>query len=107
LPLWHTKNKTVCLLVAQKEVHDFVWKLIIGRRDTHLFLRKVADVTEITVWKQLGRESITAARCTVERASWTWVEWFNNRRLLQPIGDVPPAEYERLYHQQTESSKVA
>ncbi len=30
----------------------------------------------------------------VERATLTWVEWFNNRRILQTIGDVPPAEYE-------------
>ena len=42
----------------------------------------------------------------VERATLTWVEWFNDRRLLQPMGDRPPAEYERLYYQQTES-KVA
>lgn len=27
----------------------------------------------------------------VERATLTWVEWFNNRRLLRPIGDLPPA----------------
>ena len=43
----------------------------------------------------------------VERATLTWVDWFNNRRLLQPIGDVPPVEFEMMYHQQTESSKVA
>ena len=42
----------------------------------------------------------------VERATLTWVEWFNNRRLLRPIGDVPPAEYEMLYYQ-TESSEAA
>ena len=42
----------------------------------------------------------------VERATLTWVEWFNNQRLLRPIGDVPPAEYEMLYYQ-TESSEAA
>ena len=30
------------------------------------------------------------------RSTVTWVEWFNNRRLLEPIGDIPPAEYEKL-----------
>ena len=45
-------------------------------------------------------------RDDVERAILTWVEWFNNRRLLRPIGDVPPAEYEMLYYQ-TESSEAA
>lgn len=35
----------------------------------------------------------------VEQATLTWVDWFNNRRLLRPIGDRPPAEYEMLYYQ--------
>jgi putative transposase len=29
-----------------------------------------------------------------------WVDWFNMRRLLGPIGDVPPAEFEAQYYQQ-------
>ncbi len=33
----------------------------------------------------------------VEFATLEWVDWFNNRRLLQPIGDIPPAEFEALY----------
>jgi putative transposase len=33
---------------------------------------------------------------------------FNNRRLLEPIGNIPPAEYEMMYYQQLrESAKVA
>ena len=28
----------------------------------------------------------------------TWVDWFNHRRLLEPIGYVPPAEYEARYY---------
>ena len=43
----------------------------------------------------------------VERATLTWVEWFNHRRILQTIGDVPPAEYEFMYDQQTESTQAA
>jgi putative transposase len=30
----------------------------------------------------------------------TWVDWFNMRRLLEPIGYVPPAEYEAQYYAQ-------
>jgi transposase InsO family protein len=37
----------------------------------------------------------------VELATRAWVDWFNTRRLLQPIGDVPPAEYEARYYEQT------
>lgn len=33
----------------------------------------------------------------VEYATLEWVDWFNNRRLLEPIGDIPPSEFEGLY----------
>jgi transposase InsO family protein len=36
----------------------------------------------------------------VEFATLTWVDWFNTRRLLEPIGYVPPAEYEAHYYEQ-------
>ena len=35
----------------------------------------------------------------VEFATLEWVDWFNTRRLLEPIGYLPPAEYEAAYHQ--------
>ena len=35
----------------------------------------------------------------VEFATLEWVDWFNNRRLLEPIGYVAPAEFERAYYQ--------
>jgi putative transposase len=34
----------------------------------------------------------------VEYATLEWVDWFNNRRLLEPIGHVPPAEFEQEYY---------
>ena len=36
----------------------------------------------------------------VEFATLEWVDWFNTRRLLEPIGYVPPAEYEARYYEQ-------
>jgi putative transposase len=33
----------------------------------------------------------------VEYATLEWVDWFNHRRLLEPIGYVPPAEFEEAY----------
>ena len=36
----------------------------------------------------------------VEFATLEWVDWFNNRRLLEPIGHIPPAEAEARYHAQ-------
>jgi len=44
----------------------------------------------------------------VEYATLEWVDWFNNRRLLEPIGSIPPAEYEMSYYEELEgSSEVA
>ena len=36
----------------------------------------------------------------VEMATLEWVDWFNNRRLLEPIGNIPPAEAEANYYAQ-------
>ena len=43
----------------------------------------------------------------VEFATLAWVDWFNNRRLLEPIGDMPPAEKENEYYQQLQGSAMA
>jgi putative transposase len=43
----------------------------------------------------------------VEHATLVWVDWFNNRRLLGPIGDVPPAEFEQEYYRQQQSQAAA
>ena len=39
---------------------------------------------------------------SVECATLEWVDWFNNRRLLEPIGNVPPAEFEMEYNRMQE-----
>jgi hypothetical protein len=36
-----------------------------------------------------------------EFATLEWVDWFNNRRLLEPIGNIPPAEAEERYYTMT------
>ena len=42
----------------------------------------------------------------VEYATLVWVDWFNNRRLLEPIGYVPPAEYEAAYYRGQETQAM-
>jgi putative transposase len=37
-------------------------------------------------------------------ATLEWVDWFNNRRLLEPIGNIPPAEAEERYYTMKEQS---
>jgi putative transposase len=43
----------------------------------------------------------------VELATLEWVDWFNHRRLLEPIGNIPPAEAEARYYEQRETLSVA
>ncbi len=39
----------------------------------------------------------------VEFATLEWVDWFNHRRLLEPIGNIPPAEFEAMYFEKQEA----
>ena len=43
----------------------------------------------------------------VEYATLEWVDWFNHRRLLEPIGNIPPAEAEELYFAATDNIDMA
>ena len=42
----------------------------------------------------------------VEYATLEWVDWFNHRRLLESIGDIPPVEFEKRYYEQLEESAM-
>jgi transposase InsO family protein len=59
-------------------------------------LYKAETIHRLGPWK---------TREAVEMATLEWVSWFNNRRLLQPIGYIPPSEAEEIYWQQ-ERAKV-
>jgi transposase InsO family protein len=43
----------------------------------------------------------------VEFATLGWVHWLNNRRLLEPIGNIPPAEAEARYYAAQETATLA
>ncbi len=43
----------------------------------------------------------------VEMAALDWVDWFNRRRLLGPIGNIPPVEAEARYYAHTEPTAMA
>jgi len=50
-----------------------------------------AEVIHRQSWKNLE---------ALELATLTWVDWFNHKRLLEPIGNIPPAEAEANYYRQ-------
>ena len=40
----------------------------------------------------------------VELATLAWVHWWNTKRILEPIGDIPPVESEKMWHEQQATS---
>jgi transposase InsO family protein len=55
------------------------------------------------IWRRGPWRSLEA----VEYATLEWVDWFNNRRLLEPIGNIPPAEAEATYYASLEELRIA
>ncbi|NKQ64060.1 IS3 family transposase, partial [Escherichia coli] len=46
-------------------------------------------------------------RAEVELATLTWVDWYNNRRLLGRLGHIPPAEAEKAYYASIRNDDLA
>ena len=42
----------------------------------------------------------------VEIGTLGYVDWFNNRRLMEPIGDIPPVEFEQAYYRRQEGAAI-
>ncbi|SIT48434.1 hypothetical protein BN2475_1030003 [Paraburkholderia ribeironis] len=60
-------------------------------------------------WRQLEAVPAGPRAATVQgrtAATLEWVDWFNHRRLLEPIGNVPPAEAEAAYYAKLAGSAV-
>ena len=59
--------------------------------ETIIGLYKTEEIRPKAPWRSIE---------DVEFATASWVEWFNNRRLFTPIGDIPPVELEQMYYQE-------
>ena len=82
----------VCSVGSRGDSYDnALAETIIGLYKTELIRRRGP-------WKGLDE---------VEYATLEWVDWFNHRRLLAPIGYVPPAEFEADYHRREDPSRTA
>ena len=66
--------------------------------ETVIGLFKTEVIRRLGPWRSLE---------TVEFATLAWVDWFNHRRLLEPIGFVPPAEAEAAFYDALESEPLA
>jgi len=66
--------------------------------ETIIGLFKTETIKPLGPWRGLE---------AVEMAALDWVDWFNRRRLLGPIGNIPPAEAEAHYYAQIETPALA
>jgi putative transposase len=66
--------------------------------ETVIGLFKAEVIRRLGPWRSLE---------AVEWATLAWVDWFNHRRLLEPIGNIPPAEAEERCHATLEETAVA
>ena len=61
-------------------------------------MRYTDRLAEAGIVASVGSRGDSYDNVLVEFAALTWVDWFNNRRLLEPIGYVPTAEYGGRYY---------
>ena len=66
--------------------------------ETIIGLYKTELIGQRGPWRRFG---------DVELATFEWVDWFNNRRLLGSIGNIPPAEAEANFYAQLAEEKIA
>ena len=69
-------------------LRGWIWIKLKARRFNLVFVRKGIHHQAAVEWETLK-----------------WVDWFNNRRLLGPIGYIPPAEAEERYYAQFDTLK--
>jgi len=61
--------------------------------ETIIGLNKMEVIRWLGPWRNVDH---------VELETLDWVDWFNNKRLLEPIGYIPPTEFEELHYQRQE-----
>jgi transposase InsO family protein len=66
--------------------------------ESHNGLYKTELIRQPGLWRTLD---------DVKCATLEWVDWFNHRRVLEPIWDVPPAWHEANHYRQNSSAQGA
>ena len=67
-----------------------------GREPTY-FIKGIEIIRRRGPWRNLE---------AVEFATLEWVDWFNNQRLLEPIGCIPPKEFEEAYYRDRQAAAI-
>ena len=73
----------------------------------HRFARLAETINGLYKAEVIHRRGPWKSLDAVEFATLEWVDWFNHRRLLEPIGNIPPAEAEARYYDSLEQPALA
>ena len=85
----------------------FAENFALGRkRRQQLRQRHGRDINSLYKAKVIHRRGPWRSFEAVEYATLEWVDWFNNRRLLEPIGNIPPAEAEERYYATLDEARM-
>ena len=68
---------------------------IVGDSYGNAFAEKINGLCKAEV---IWRKGLWRSLDAVAYATFEWVDWCNGRRLLEPIGNIPPAEAEAAYY---------
>jgi putative transposase len=93
------------LPIAPSTYHDHVAR----RRDpARLSIRaKRHDALRVSTRPRSSIDAVRGALWKRRVRHARWVDWFNNRRLLEPIGNIPPAEAEARYYAMLQQPAMA
>ena len=67
----------------------------------------MADAHRLVIRGLIHRRGPWRSFEAVEYATLEWVDWFNHRRLLDPIGNIPPVEAEESYYAAADNIHMA
>jgi transposase InsO family protein len=90
------------------ELGIFGWKIGCASRPGSAYDNALAEtINDLCKSDVIWRKGPWRSLGAVEYATLEWVDWYNNRRPLEPIGNIPPAEAEAAYYAMPENQVVA
>lgn len=87
----HDERRPAPLILGHEAAGIVIAGPGVGGRVTVNGLYKTEVIRRRGPWRNLD---------AVEMITLEWIDWFNNRRLLGPVGNIPPAEAETTYYAQ-------